>query len=104
MPAGECQHLWHDAALTQSDTTFCSAPQPRESDASFERQQELRRQVMTELVVGAFDTPEKLASAVTRALFVWHEEQRQAEETTTTVEGQATKPAPVGRSVRPKSP
>ena len=51
----------------------------RESDELFKRQQALRREVMTELVVAAFDTPEKLASAVTRALFVWHEGRRQAE-------------------------
>ena len=50
----------------------------RESDESFKRQQALRREVMTELVVAAFDSPEKLASAVTRALFVWHEGRRQA--------------------------
>jgi hypothetical protein len=52
----------------------------RESDASFQRQQALRREVMTDLVVAAFDTPEKLASAVTKALFVWHEERRKRAE------------------------
>ena len=51
----------------------------RESDASFERQQALRREVMSERVVASFATPEQLASAVTKALFVWHEEQRRAE-------------------------
>ena len=35
---------------------------------------------MAERVVASFDTPEQLASAVTRALFVWHEERRQATE------------------------
>jgi HAMP domain-containing protein len=53
----------------------------RESDASFERQQAFRREVMTELVVGALDSPEKVASAVTRALFVWHEEKRRVVQT-----------------------
>jgi hypothetical protein len=52
----------------------------RESDASFARQQALRCEVMTERVVAAFDTPEKLASAVTKALFVWHEERRKSAE------------------------
>lgn len=51
----------------------------RESDASFERQQAFRREVMTDRVVAAFDTPEKLASAVTRSLFIWHEDRRRAE-------------------------
>jgi hypothetical protein len=53
----------------------------RESDASFEYQQTFRREVMADRVFDAFDTPEKLASAVTRALFVWEMERRQAAET-----------------------
>jgi hypothetical protein len=52
----------------------------RESDASFEHQQALRREVMSDRVVASFATPEQLASAVTKALFVWHEEQQEAAE------------------------
>ena len=75
----------------------------RDSDASFERQQALRREVMAELVVGAFDTPEKLASAVTRALFVWQEERRRAEAATATVasDQQATPDAAPDRPLGP---
>ena len=54
----------------------------REFDASFEHQQALRREVMSERVVASFDTPEQLAAAVTKALFVWHEEQRKAKKST----------------------
>ena len=67
----------------------------RESDESYRRQQALRREVMTDLVVAAFDTPEKLASAVTRALFVWHEERRRAE-AVPAGGGEALKPGPPG--------
>jgi Domain of unknown function (DUF4062) len=54
----------------------------RESDASFERQQALRHEVMSERVVASFGTPEQLANAVTQALFVWHEDRRRAEHRT----------------------
>ncbi len=52
----------------------------RESDASFEQQQRFRQEVMADRVVASFDEPEQLASAITRGLFVWHEEQRKAKE------------------------
>ena len=61
----------------------------RESDASFKRQQALRREVMSERVVASFATPEQLASAVTRALFVWSDEQRQAAQPVATEAGEA---------------
>ncbi|MGH6903603.1 MAG: DUF4062 domain-containing protein, partial [Geminicoccaceae bacterium] len=64
----------------------------RESDGSFERQQALRREVMADRVVASFHTPEQLASAVTRALFVWHEDQRRAQAAATTLERDATPP------------
>ena len=67
----------------------------RESDASFERQQALRREVMSERVVASFDTPEQLASAVTKALFVWHEEQRRAEQPEASAEAERAEPAAV---------
>ena len=54
----------------------------RESDSSFERQQALRGEVMSERVVASFGTPEQLAQAVTQALFVWHEDRRRAEHKT----------------------
>jgi hypothetical protein len=52
----------------------------RESDASFERQQSFRQEVLTERVAASFETPEQLGSAVTKALFVWNEDRRQATE------------------------
>jgi hypothetical protein len=57
---------------------FSSPISLRESDDSFARQQALRREVMSERVVASFDTPERLAAAVTKALFVWHEDRRRA--------------------------
>ena len=74
----------------------------RESDESFKRQQALRREVMTELVVAAFDSPEKLASAVTRALFVWHEERRQAAPPIGA--GEVRKPGPPGEAPEAATP
>ncbi len=52
----------------------------REFDASFESQQRFRQEVMAERVAASFQEREQLASAVTRALFVWHEDRRQATE------------------------
>jgi hypothetical protein len=65
----------------------------RESDASFERQQALRCEVMTARVVASVGTPEQLASAVTQALFVWHEERR-ADEASTAQEVVEVRPGP----------
>ena len=55
----------------------------RESDASFEQQKRFRQEVMADRVVASFDESEQFASAITRALFVWHEEQRKAKEPVT---------------------
>jgi hypothetical protein len=60
---------------------FSSPISLRESDDSFARQQALRREIMSERVVASFATPEQPASAVTKALFVWHEEHRRVEQT-----------------------
>jgi WD40 repeat protein len=49
----------------------------REPDASFERQQRFRQEIMADRVAGSFDEPQQLASAVTKSLFVWLEERRQ---------------------------
>jgi hypothetical protein len=66
----------------------------READASFQRQQALRREVMRERVVASFATPEQLANAVTQALFVWHEDRRRAEHRT--VDEPADRAKPIG--------
>jgi hypothetical protein len=60
---------------------FSSPISLRESDDSFARQQALRREIMSERAVASFATPEQPASAVTKALFVWHEEHRRVEQT-----------------------
>jgi hypothetical protein len=75
----------------------------RESDASFARQQALRREVMTNLVVAPFATPDQLASAVTRALFVWRDEHRQPAAVVVDSDD-APRQAPAGPNVGGKSP
>ena len=76
----------------------------RESDASFERQQALRREVMSERVVASFATPEQLASAVTKALFVWHEERRRAEQPAAATETEEAGPAAAPEAEKPLGP
>lgn len=55
----------------------------RAADASFERQQALRREVMSEGAVASFATREQLAGAVTKALFVRHEDRRSVDQPAT---------------------
>jgi hypothetical protein len=66
----------------------------READQSFKRQQSLRREVMADRVVASFATPEQLASAITRALFIWHEEQRRAEDGAVAADAHRAEQAP----------
>jgi hypothetical protein len=73
----------------------------RESDASFECQQALRREVMSERVVASFATPEQLASAVTRALFVFQEEKRRAEQPVAPADTEQTGSAAASEAEKP---
>jgi hypothetical protein len=72
----------------------------RESDASFARQQALRREVMSERVLASFATPEQLASAVTKALFVWDREQDPPAQP----ENEQARPAAAPEAERPLGP
>jgi Domain of unknown function (DUF4062) len=83
---------------------FPIAASLRESDASFERQQALRREVMSERVVASFATPEQLASAVTKALFVWQEDRRRAEQPAAATEPEEPRRAAAPEAEKPLGP